>query len=108
MRARQVLTITWDQGKEMAEQHHFAKRLGISIYFADARSPWQFCHGNHRKMRTPHKWRIRTGVFKAPAKMRGRKCSDDAGVSGEHHNEHGPYVLYVDAFCCSAAVTALS
>ena len=60
---------------------------------ADARSPWQFCHGNHRKMRTPHKWRIWTGVFKAPSKMRGRKCSDDAGVSGEHHKECGPCVL---------------
>ncbi len=41
MRARQVLTITWDQGKEMAEPHQLAKRLGISIYFADGHSPWQ-------------------------------------------------------------------
>ena len=41
MRAWHVLTITWDQGKEMAEHHDLAKRLGISIYFADAHSPWQ-------------------------------------------------------------------
>jgi IS30 family transposase len=34
-------TITWDQGKEMAEHRQFSIDTGIDIYFCDPRSPWQ-------------------------------------------------------------------
>jgi len=35
------LTLTWDQGSEMALYAKLAKRCGINIYFTDPRSPWQ-------------------------------------------------------------------
>lgn len=34
-------TLTWDQGKEMAEHASIAIEAGIDIYFCDPRSPWQ-------------------------------------------------------------------
>jgi IS30 family transposase len=34
-------TLTYDQGKEMALYRTLSKRTGLSIYFADPRSPWQ-------------------------------------------------------------------
>jgi IS30 family transposase len=34
-------TLTYDQGKEMALHKTLSKRTGLSIYFADPRSPWQ-------------------------------------------------------------------
>ena len=41
MRAWHVISITWDQGKEMSEHHELARRLRIDVYFAEAHSPWQ-------------------------------------------------------------------
>lgn len=36
------LTLTWDQGKEMARHAEVAAALGVtSVYFCDPRSPWQ-------------------------------------------------------------------
>lgn len=36
------LTLTWDQGKEMARHAEIAAALGVtSVYFCDPRSPWQ-------------------------------------------------------------------
>src|SRR5918998_1004793 len=34
-------SITWDQGKEMAEHLRFSVETGIPVYFCDPRSPWQ-------------------------------------------------------------------
>ena len=34
-------SITWDQGKEMAEHVRFSVETGVQIHFCDPKSPWQ-------------------------------------------------------------------
>ena len=34
-------SLTWDQGKEMAEHVRFSVDTGVAVYFCDPKSPWQ-------------------------------------------------------------------
>jgi len=38
---RLLLSITWDQGTEMARHLTITKSLGAPVYFCDSHSPWQ-------------------------------------------------------------------
>lgn len=34
-------TMTYDRGSEMARHRELSEKAGITVYFADPRSPWQ-------------------------------------------------------------------
>ena len=41
MGAEVLVTLTWDQGKEMAEHKRLQDETKVPIYFCDPKSPWQ-------------------------------------------------------------------
>ncbi len=41
MKPAVLVTLTWDQGKEMAEHKRLRAETGVPIYFCDPKSPWQ-------------------------------------------------------------------
>ena len=40
-------TLTWDQGREMANWCDIEQRTGLTVYFCEPRSPWQRATNEH-------------------------------------------------------------
>ena len=41
MRKQEILSLTWDRGRELTDHRRFSRATDIDVYFCDPRSPWQ-------------------------------------------------------------------
>lgn len=75
-------TLTWDQGKEMAEHRNLARAVGMNVYFCQRSSPWQ--RGSNENMNGL----LRDYLLRKYAKLVGRPDErsplrlTDAGAAG--------------------------
>jgi IS30 family transposase len=44
-------SLTWDQGKELAEYARFTADIGVPVFFCDPRSPWRASNENANGLR---------------------------------------------------------